>query len=258
MKMWSGRFKKDTDKGANEFNSSISFDSRLYRHDIEGSIAHSRMLGKIGILSEEETLAVTGALEEIMESLENGTLDIQSDAEDIHMFIEKILTDKIGETGKKLHTARSRNDQIALDIRLYLRDECSEILKMIRSLSYTVIDTARANLDSIMPGFTHMQPAQPVTLAHHLMAYFEMFKRDMQRMNDCLGRMNSMPLGACALAGTGFPIDRDYTADLLGFDSVTENSIDSVSDRDFIIELCSVLSILMMHLSRLCEELIIW
>ncbi|MBN2559285.1 MAG: argininosuccinate lyase [Clostridia bacterium] len=258
MKMWSGRFNKDTDKGADEFNSSISFDSRLYRHDIEGSIAHSRMLGKIGILTEEETLAITRALQEIMDSIENGTLYIQPDAEDIHMFIEKVLTDKIGETGKKLHTARSRNDQIALDIRMYLRDECDEILNMIRSLAFVIIDTARRNLGTIMPGFTHMQPAQPVTLAHHLMAYFEMFKRDMLRIKDCLGRMNSMPLGACALAGTGFPIDREYTAGLLGFGSVTENSIDSVSDRDFIIELCSAFSILMMHLSRFCEELIIW
>lgn len=258
MKMWSGRFSKDTDKNANDFNSSISFDVRLYKYDINGSIAHAKMLNKIGVLSDEEGVSIVNALGNILLSIENGTLKFSSDAEDVHMNIEKMLTDKIGDTGKKLHTARSRNDQVALDLRMYLRDECDDILSLITHLQSVILDIAEKNLDTIMPGFTHMQPAQPITLAHHIMAYFEMFKRDMERLVDCRKRINIMPLGACALAGTGFPIDREYICNLLNFNSTTNNSMDSVSDRDFVIELCSALSILMMHLSRFCEELILW
>lgn len=258
MKMWSGRFSKDTDKLANDFNSSISFDMRLYKHDINGSIAHAKMLGKTGILTKNEANEIVSGLTQILLSIEDGKIEFDIDSEDIHMNIEKILTEKIGETGKKLHTARSRNDQVALDIRMYLRDEITVIKNMLISLCRIIIDISINNTSAILPGFTHMQPAQPVTLAHHLMAYFEMLKRDIERLDDCYKRINVMPLGSCALAGTGFPIDRHYTARLLGFDSVTENSIDSVGDRDFVIELCSCLSMIMMHLSRFCEELILW
>ena len=258
MKLWGGRFSKDTDKWANDFNSSISFDKRLYKHDIIGSIAHAEMLNKIGILNKKETDLIIAALSEIKSDISKGKLQFSQDAEDIHMNIEKILTEKIGETGKKLHTARSRNDQVALDIRMYLREEVSEIMKIVADLCETIVNISENNYTTIMPGFTHMQPAQPITLAHHLMAYFEMLRRDLERLSDCVKRINVMPLGACALAGTGFPIDRQFVADKLNFDSITANSLDSVSDRDFVIELCSVISIVMMHLSRLCEEIILW
>ena len=258
MKLWGGRFDKDTDKWANDFNSSISFDKRLYKHDINGSIAHTEMLNKIGILNQDEADLIIVALSEIKSDISEGKLQFSNDAEDIHMNIEKILTEKIGETGKKLHTARSRNDQVALDIRMYMRDEVSEIMKLVADLCGTIVNISENNYTTIMPGFTHMQPAQPITLAHHLMAYFEMLRRDLERLSDCGKRINIMPLGACALAGTGFPINRQFIADKLNFDSITANSMDSVSDRDFIIELCSVISIVMMHLSRLCEEIILW
>lgn len=258
MKLWGGRFSKDTDIGANDFNSSISFDKRLYMYDINGSIAHAKMLGKIGILNKSESDLITETLLDILNSVDEGKIEFYKDSEDIHMNIEQILIDKIGATGKKLHTARSRNDQIALDIRMYLRDEISKIQTLLREMCFTIINIAQNNISTIMPGFTHMQPAQPITLAHHLMAYFEMFKRDIERLSDCVKRINVMPLGACALAGTGFPIDRQFVAEELNFDSITQNTVDSVSDRDFIIELCSDLSIIMMHLSRFCEEIIIW
>ena len=258
MKLWGGRFSKDTDKWANDFNSSISFDKRLYVHDIHGSIAHAKMLNKIGILSNDEKILIVDTLIGILNSIEQGKIEFSKDAEDIHMNIETILTEKIGSTGKKLHTARSRNDQVALDIRMYLRDEVSYITNLLSVLCRTLINISQKNLSTIMPGFTHMQPAQPITLAHHMMAYFEMFKRDIERLSDCSKRINIMPLGACALATTGFPIDRQFVADELNFNSITANSLDSVSDRDFAIELCSDLAIIMMHLSRFCEEIILW
>lgn len=258
MKLWGGRFSKETDKWANDFNSSISFDKRLYMHDIKGSIAHAKMLKKIGILNEDECSVITTSLLEILDSINNGEVEFDKDAEDIHMNIEKILTEKIGDTGRKLHTARSRNDQVALDIRMYLREEVSSVIKLLSCLCHTLVDISKDHINTIMPGFTHMQPAQPLTLAHHMMAYFEMFKRDIERLQDCRSRINVMPLGACALAGTGFPLDREFVAEELGFDSITANSLDSVSDRDFIIELCSDIAIIMMHLSRFCEEIIIW
>ncbi|MCK5758678.1 MAG: argininosuccinate lyase, partial [Clostridiales bacterium] len=258
MKLWSGRFSKDTDQWANDFNSSISFDKRLYAYDIHGSIAHAKMLNKIGILNYDEKILIIETLSEILNSIDQGKIEFSKDAEDIHMNIETILTEKIGATGKKLHTARSRNDQVALDIRMYLRDEVSFITNLLSDLCRTLISISQKNTSTIMPGFTHMQPAQPITLAHHMMAYFEMFKRDIERLSDCSKRINIMPLGACALATTGFPIDRQFVADELNFDSITANSLDSVSDRDFAIELCSDLAIIMMHLSRFCEEIILW
>jgi argininosuccinate lyase len=258
MKLWGGRFSKDTDEWANDFNSSIYFDKRLFGHDIDGSIAHAKMLGKIGILTDEETSLIIKELTSIKKDISEGTVALSKDAEDIHMNIEKILIERIGDIGKKLHTARSRNDQVALDIRLYLRQEISEAMSMLSSLCSTIVSISANHIDTIMPGFTHLQPAQPVTLAHHLMAYFEMFKRDIGRLDDSLARINIMPLGSCALAGTGFPIDREMTAKLLKFDGITENSMDAVSDRDFIIEACADISIIMMHLSRFCEEIILW
>lgn len=258
MKLWSGRFSKDTDKWANDFNSSISFDKRLYAYDIQGSLAHAKMLNKIGILSNNEVSLISNTLMSILKSINLGEIEFSKDAEDIHMNIETILTDQIGDTGKKLHTARSRNDQVALDIRMYLREEVSNIIMLLSGLCTTLLKISKENTSTIMPGFTHMQPAQPITLAHHMMAYFEMFKRDIERLIDCSKRINIMPLGACALAGTGFPIDRQFVSDELHFDSITLNSIDSVSDRDFVIELCSDIAIIMMHLSRFSEEIILW
>ncbi len=258
MKLWGGRFSKNTDEKVNDFNSSLSFDARLYKYDIQGSIAHSKMLNKIGVLSDAEAETIISGLVEIMDGITSGEIALDPSAEDIHMNVETILTRRIGAVGGKLHTARSRNDQVALDTRMYLRDECVEIQSMIKELLQVLLDISASNLDTVMPGFTHMQPAQPVTLAHHMMAYFEMFKRDLLRLSDCYGRINVMPLGACALAGTGFPIDREYVAKLLNFDGITQNSMDAVSDRDYLIEFNSALSILMMHLSRFCEELIIW
>lgn len=258
MKLWSGRFSKNTSKLMDDFNSSIKFDSRLYKHDIKGSIAHAKMLGKCGIIPAEDSELICRALEEILSDIENGKVEFDTDAEDIHMNIEKILISRIGDVGKKLHTGRSRNDQVALDIRMYLKDEIDIIRELISDLIAVLIKTAENNLDSIMPGYTHLQPAQPITLAHHLMAYVQMFDRDYERLSDCFKRLDVMPLGSGALAGTTYPLDRQYVASMLGFDSITENSIDAVSDRDFIIELNSDLSIIMMHLSRFCEEIILW
>lgn len=258
MKLWGGRFAKGTDKLVDDFNSSIRFDSRMYRHDILGSIAHANMLGKCGIISADESSLIQSTLKDILIDIEAGKIDFEIDAEDIHMNIEKILISRIGDTGKKLHTGRSRNDQVALDIRMYLRDEITAIKEMVAVFLGTLVKISEANLDTIMPGYTHLQRAQPITLAHHMMAYFEMFKRDYQRLCDCYSRLNILPLGSGALAGTTYPLDRYMVAQELGFDDVTQNSLDGVSDRDFAIELASSLSILMMHLSRLSEEIILW
>ncbi len=258
MKLWGGRFQKATDKKVDDFNSSIRFDHKMYKQDIKGSLAHSKMLGKQGIIPKEDSEKIQKALLEVLDDIENGRAEFEIDAEDIHMNIEKLITEKIGDAGKRLHTARSRNDQVALDIRMYLKDETAEIKKMLVSLENTLISLAENNTDTIMPGYTHMQKAQPITFAHHVMAYAEMFLRDLGRLSDCMKRMNFMPLGSGALATTTYPIDREFVANELGFDGVTRNSLDGVSDRDFVIELASALSLIMMHLSRFCEELIIW
>jgi len=258
MKLWGGRFAKNTDKLVDDFNSSIRFDSRMYKQDILGSIAHAKMLGECDVISEEESQLIQKTLLEILSDIEKGLIEFEVDAEDIHMNIEKILISRIGDTGRKLHTGRSRNDQVALDIRMYLRDEINEIKDMLISLEYTLIETAEKHLDTIMPGYTHLQRAQPVTFAHHMMAYFQMFKRDIERLGDCYNRLNIMPLGSGALAGTTYPLDRYMVANELGFAGITENSLDGVSDRDFAIELAACLSIIMMHLSRFSEELVLW
>lgn len=258
MKLWSGRFKKDTSFEMDDFHSSISFDKRLYKQDIMGSIAHAESLQKCGIITEQEKNRINDALLSILEEIEEGKLEFNIKYEDIHMNIEKILTDRIGETGKKLHTARSRNDQVALDFRMYLKDEMKNIQAKLTQLLEALIKKAEENLYTIMPGYTHLQPAQPITLAHHLMAYFEMFKRDFGRIEDCYHRTNQNPLGSCALAGTTYPINREISTISLGFNGYTANSLDSVSDRDFAVEFLASSSIIMMHLSRLCEELILW
>lgn len=257
-KMWQGRFKKELDSAVNAFNSSISFDYRMYKSDIEGSIAHSAMLNKQGILSDADKELIHDGLNSILKDIENGSLEFDMTAEDIHMFIEAELTKRIGDAGKRLHTARSRNDQVATDIRLYLRDEIKTVKDLIIALVSVILDIADKNTETIMPGYTHLQRAQPITFAHQLMAYAEMFIRDIDRLCDTAKRLNSLPLGACALAGTTHNIDRFYTAELLKFDSVCRNSIDAVSDRDFVIELASAFSIIMMHLSRFSEEIILW
>lgn len=257
-KLWEGRFSEDTDRLVEEFTASISFDKRLYKYDIMGSIAHCKMLGRCGILNKEETKEIVNGLENIEKEIEEGEFEFDTGLEDIHMNIEKRLIDEIGDLGGKLHTGRSRNDQVALDIRLYLRDEIQEIIKAIKELKRSIIRIAKKNVDTIMPGYTHLQRAQPVLVSHHFLAYFEMLDRDEDRFNDSLKRINVMPLGSAALAGTSLPIDRDYVAGLLNFPKITANSIDSVSDRDFTIEFCAAASILMMHLSRLSEELILW
>lgn len=257
-KMWQGRFKKELDSAVNAFNSSISFDYRMYKSDIEGSIAHSAMLNKQGILSDADKELIHDGLNSILRDIENGSLEFDMTAEDIHMFIEAELTKRIGDSGKRLHTARSRNDQVATDIRLYLRDEIKAVKDLIITLLNVILDIADENTETIMPGYTHLQRAQPITFAHQLMAYAEMFTRDIDRLCDTAKRLNSLPLGACALAGTTHNIDRFYTAELLKFDSVCRNSIDAVSDRDFVIELASAFSIIMMHLSRFSEEIILW
>lgn len=257
-KMWAGRSSKEVDPRVNDFNSSISFDSRMYRQDIKGSQAHAEMLGECGIIDKAESEKLIAGLETILADIDGGKLLIDPNAEDIHMFVEAELTKRLGDTGKRLHTARSRNDQVALDIRMYLKDEINEIIPMIRSLIKTLCDIAEKNLDTIMPGYTHLQRAQPITFAHHLMAYSQMLIRDIGRLGDTYGRMNKMPLGSGALAATTYPIDRHLTAKLLDFDGITENSLDGVSDRDFCVELCSAISILMMHLSRFSEEIILW
>jgi len=258
MKLWGGRFQKSTDHMVDDFNSSIRFDQRMYRQDIQGSIAHAGMLGKCGIIPEEEAKLIQKTLKEILEDIEAGKIEFEIDAEDIHMNIEKILISRIGDVGKKLHTGRSRNDQVALDIRMYLRDEIHSISNMLIELEEVLLSLSEEHLETIMPGYTHLQKAQPITLAHHLMAYFQMFSRDLERLKDCLKRTNIMPLGSGALAGTTYKLDRKLVASELCFDDITLNSLDGVSDRDFVIELASCLSIIMMHLSRFCEELILW
>ena len=257
-KLWGGRFQKNTDKKVDDFNSSIRFDQRMYRQDIRGSIAHAKMLGKQDIIPAADAEKIIAGLEEILADIEAGKVQFEIDAEDIHMNIEKILTERIGEAGKRLHTGRSRNDQVALDIRMYLMDETDEISAMLRHAMGTLVSIAKENTETIMPGYTHLQKAQPVTFAHHLMAYFEMFKRDYARLMDCRERMNVMPLGSGAMAGTTYPLDREFVAKELGFSEVTMNSLDGVSDRDFVIELASCLSLVMMHMSRFSEELILW
>ncbi|MCI8738114.1 MAG: argininosuccinate lyase [Lachnospiraceae bacterium] len=256
--LWGGRFTKETDKLVYAFNASIGFDKRLLRQDIEGSMAHVKMLGKQGILTEKETQEITQGLASIQEDVESGELVIDESYEDIHSFVEAVLTERIGDAGKKLHTGRSRNDQVALDMRLYTREQVRITSELLTELLKVIVRIMEENLDTYMPGFTHLQKAQPLTLAHHLGAYFEMFQRDRLRMGDILERMNFCPLGAGALAGTTYPLDRDHTAQLMGFKGPTLNSMDSVSERDYLIEFLSALSIVMMHLSRFSEEIIIW
>ena len=258
MKLWGGRFTKETNQLVHNFNESISFDQKFYRQDIEGSIAHVTMLARQGILSEEDKDAIIKGLCGIREDLDSGKLEITSEYEDIHSFVEGVLTERIGEAGKRLHTGRSRNDQVALDMKLYTRDEIDELDGLLKGLLKELLVLMEGNLHTYMPGFTHLQKAQPVTLAHHLGAYYEMFRRDRSRLKDIRDRMNYCPLGSGALAGTTYPLDRVYTAELLGFDGPTLNSMDSVSDRDYLIELLSALSIISMHLSRFSEEIIIW
>ena len=258
MKLWSGRFKKDVDSRVNDFNSSISFDGRMYKQDIEGSIAHATMLGECGIIEKHESEKIVEALKGILADIEAGKLEFSADAEDIHMNIETILTERIGDTGKRLHTARSRNDQVALDIRMYLLDETKLVKARVLGLLAAISEKAKANVDTVMAGYTHLQRAQPVTFAHYILAYAQMLMRDYDRICDCEKRMRVMPLGSGALASTTYPINRERVAELLGFPKVTENSIDGVSDRDFVIELASALSILMMHMSRFSEEIILW
>lgn len=258
MKLWGGRFTKGTDKVVEDFHSSISFDQRLYKHDIKGSIAHAGMLGRQGIITPEEAEQIITALQDILADIETGNVEFEVGAEDIHMNIEKLLTERIGDVGRKLHTARSRNDQVALDIRMYLKEEIEVIKDLLIKLLTVLIGLSEKHTETVMPGYTHLQRAQPITLGHHLMAYFEMFKRDMGRLADCYKRTDVMPLGSGALAGTTFPLDRKSVAEKLGFAAITANSLDGVSDRDFAIEFCSAASIIMMHLSRFCEELILW
>ena len=257
-KMWAGRFSKALDKEADDFNSSIHFDSRMYKQDITGSMAHASMLAAKNIISKEDSETIIDSLSLILEDLQSGKLEFDMDAEDIHMFIESELTKRIGDVGKRLHTARSRNDQVALDIRLYLRDEADEIIVLIKDLLKAINNQAKLHKNAIMPGYTHLQRAQPITFAHHLLAYAMMLTRDIGRLEDAKKRMNQSPLGCCALAGTTYDTDRNMTAKALGFDSITLNSIDGVSDRDFCVELLSAFSTIMMHLSRLSEEIILW
>ena len=256
--LWGGRFTKQTDQLVFDFNASITFDKRLFHEDVTGSIVHATMLAKQGILTEEERKSIVEGLTGILEDVDDGTLAIDETQEDIHSFVEATLIDRIGDAGKKLHTGRSRNDQVALDMRLYTRTRVAETDGLLKKLLEVILDTMENNLDTYMPGFTHLQKAQPITLAHHYGAYFEMFKRDRQRLTDIYKRMNYCPLGAGALAGTTYPLDREYTARLLRFEGPTLNSIDSVADRDYLIEFLSALSTIMMHLSRFSEEVIIW
>ena len=258
MKLWGGRFTKETDQLVNNFNASISFDQKFYKQDIEGSIAHAAMLGHQNIISEEESSKIQEGLKGILSDIEDGRLEITDEYEDIHTFMEATLIERIGDVGKKLHTGRSRNDQVALDMRLYTRDELLKVDEEVKELMAVILRIMKENLETYMPGFTHLQKAQPVTVAHHFGAYFEMFKRDRSRLSDIYKRMNYCPLGAGALAGTTYPLDRELTASLLGFDGPTLNSMDSVSDRDYLIEFLSALSTIMMHLSRFSEEICIW
>lgn len=257
-KLWQGRFDQPTNKLVEDYTASIHYDSRLFRYDIEGSIAHCRMLGECGIIPQDEVLGIVETLGEILRDIERGKIALDSSQEDIHMAIERELIARIGETGGKLHTARSRNDQVALDMRLYMRDVLSQACALLFELERALVATAEQNVDVIMPGFTHLQHAQPVLLAHHLMAYYEMFRRDSERFRDCLTRANVMPLGSAALAGTTYPIDMEWTARELNFPRVVANSMDAVSDRDYMIEFCSASAIFMMHVSRMAEELILW
>lgn len=257
-KMWAGRFSKEVDERVNDFNSSISFDARMYKHDIKGSIAHATMLGECGIISREDSDKIIEGLQSILADIESSKLTFDMTAEDIHMFIEAELTKRIGDAGKRLHTARSRNDQVALDIRMYLLDETKTIIDFVKELIQTITVLAEDNLNTVMPGYTHLQRAQPITFAHHLMAYANMLLRDKGRLEDTIKRMSFMPLGSGALATTTYPINRQRVCDLLEFSEITQNSLDGVSDRDFCIELCSAISILMMHLSRFSEEIILW
>ncbi len=258
MKLWGGRFTKETNQLVHNFNASISFDQKFYEQDIRGSIAHVTMLSKQGVLTPVEKDQIIAGLNSIKEDIANGLLVIDGTHEDIHSFVEAHLIERIGDTGKKLHTGRSRNDQVALDMKLYTRDEIDELKVLVKDLLSELLVLMKANTSTYMPGFTHLQKAQPVTLAHHISAYFEMFRRDYDRLGDIYKRMNYCPLGAGALAGTTYPLDRAYTAQLLDFTGATLNSMDSVSDRDYVIELLSALSTIMMHLSRFCEEIIIW
>ena len=256
--LWGGRFTKETDQLVYRFNASIGFDQKFYRQDIQGSMAHVRMLAKQGILTEEEKEQILKGLESILEDVENHRLEITEEYEDIHSFVEANLIQRIGDAGKKLHTGRSRNDQVALDMKLYVRDEVREMDRLVLDLLKALQKIMEENLHTYMPGFTHLQKAQPITLAHHMGAYFEIFRRDRGRLHDIYQRMNYCPLGSGALAGTTYPLDREYTASLLEFEGATRNSMDSVSDRDYVIELLSAMSTIMMHLSRFCEEIIIW
>lgn len=256
--LWTGRFSKQLDKKTNDFNSSISFDSRMFKEDIDGSIAHADMLGKCGIITKEDCEKIIDGLNKIKAEIIGGTLEIDPTAEDIHTFIESELTARIGDAGKRLHTARSRNDQVALDIRLYLKKECGEIISMLKELIGVLCDKADKYSDTVMPGYTHLQRAQPIVFGHHLLAYAEMLLRDIGRIEDAKKRLDFSPLGSGALAGTTYPVDREYSAELLGFSGCTANSLDGVSDRDFCIELVSALSLVMVHLSRFSEEIIMW
>lgn len=258
MKLWAGRFHKELDKTTNDFNSSISFDSRMVKEDIEGSIAHATMLGECGVIAPEESEKIREGLAGILADLESGKLSIDETAEDVHTFVEGELTARLGDTGKRLHTARSRNDQVAVDIRLHLKKECAELQTLLNGLVSVVCKKALQYNDAVMPGYTHMQRAQPVTFGHHLLAYAEMFLRDTGRLQDAAKRMDYCPLGSCALAGTTYPINRERTAELLGFAGATQNSLDGVSDRDFCLELASAISITMVHLSRFSEEIVLW
>lgn len=258
MKLWGGRFEKSTDALVEDFHSSISFDQRLYKQDIQGSIAHARMLGTIGVLTPEEAEQIIEGLKSILTDVQEGKIQFEIGAEDIHMNVEKLLTERVGTVGKKVHTGRSRNDQVALDLRLFLREETDHTQELLVTLLRTVLNLAKEHQDTYMPGYTHLQKAQPISFAHHMMAYAQMFLRDLGRLKDTRKRLNVSPLGSGALAGTTFPLDRGMVAQELGFDGITWNSLDGVSDRDFALEFLSAASILMMHLSRLCEELVLW
>lgn len=259
MKLWAGRFSKEIDKKTNDFNSSISFDSRMFEQDIKGSMAHATMLGSCGIISEEDKNAILDGLDGILNDIKSGALEIDPNAEDIHTFVEGELTQRIGSAGKRLHTARSRNDQVALDIKLYLKDECDVVYGQVKELLKVLCKQAKAYSDAVMPGYTHLQRAQPIVFGHHLLAYAEMFQRDLSRLADAKKRMDVCPLGSGALAATTYPINRNYSAELLGFaGGATQNSLDGVSDRDYCMELASALAILMVHLSRFSEEIILW
>ncbi len=257
-KMWAGRFQETLDKKADDFNSSLRFDARMYAQDIQGSMAHALMLEKQGVLPAEDVEKILSGLEEILSDINAGKLSLDSDAEDIHMFIEAELTKRIGEAGKRLHTARSRNDQVAVDIRLYLREEAEKIVTLLKELVQAILEKAEENAEVIAPGYTHLQRAQPISFGHHFLAYAMMFLRDIGRIKDAAARMNFSPLGSCALAGTTYPTDREYVAKKLGFDGVMQNSIDGVSDRDFCVELMSAFALIMTHLSRFSEEIILW